>query len=106
MKFCPTCGNMLLVEFGVNLRYFCQSCPYVQNIHNEEGDRMKLERKKTDTILGGEDDWKNVDQTEATCPVCNNDKAYFMQIQIRSADEPMTSFFKCTEITCGHRWRD
>jgi hypothetical protein len=27
----------------------------------------------------------------ASCPKCNNDKAYFYQLHIRSADEPMTT---------------
>lgn len=29
-----------------------------------------------------------------------------MQIQTRSADEPMTTFYKCCSLQCGHRWRD
>jgi Transcription factor S-II (TFIIS) len=33
------------------------------------------------------------DLMKATCPKCDNDRAYFYQLQIRSADEPMT--------TCG-----
>ena len=41
-----------------------------------------------------------------TCPKCGHLRAYFMQIQTRSADEPMTTFYKCCEISCGHRWRD
>lgn len=56
--------------------------------------------------MGGAEAWKNVDSTDATCPNCSNDKAYFMQMQIRSADEPMTTFYKCTSPTCGHNWRD
>ena len=28
---------------------------------------------------------------EATCPKCDNERAYFYQLQIRSADEPMTT---------------
>lgn len=35
MEFCPTCGNMLLVEQccpGREARLFCQTCPYVYNI--------------------------------------------------------------------------
>jgi DNA-directed RNA polymerase III subunit RPC11 len=28
---------------------------------------------------------------KATCPKCDNDRAYFYQLQIRSADEPMTT---------------
>lgn len=41
-----------------------------------------------------------------TCPKCEHPRAYFMQIQTRSADEPMTTFYKCCNAQCGHRWRD
>lgn len=41
-----------------------------------------------------------------TCPKCGHLRAYFMQIQTRSADEPMTTFYKCCNAQCGHRWRD
>ncbi|EDP43532.1 hypothetical protein MGL_1745 [Malassezia globosa CBS 7966] len=51
---------------------------------------MYLERKQVDDVMGGEDSWKNVDSTDATCPKCDNGRAYFMQLQIRSADEPST----------------
>ena len=40
----------------------------------------------------------------ANCPKCTNRRAYYQQLQIRSADEPMTTFYKCTE--CGFRWRE
>ncbi len=29
-----------------------------------------------------------------------------MQIEMRSADEAMTTFYKCCKMECGHRWRD
>lgn len=33
MDFCPTCANLLLVEGETGeLRYFCQTCPYVYTI--------------------------------------------------------------------------
>ena len=44
------------------------------------------------------------DRCTATCPKCSNQRAYFMQIQIRSADEPMSTFYKCT--ACGAQWRE
>ncbi|KAF7313205.1 DNA-directed RNA polymerase III subunit RPC10 [Mycena kentingensis (nom. inval.)] len=53
--------------------------------------RTKLVRKAVDDVLGGEEAWKDADATMASCPKCNNDKAYFYQLQIRSADEPMTT---------------
>lgn len=40
------------------------------------------------------------------CPKCEHPRAYFMQLQTRSADEPMTTFYKCCRAQCGHRWRD
>ncbi|WFD00969.1 RNA polymerase III C11 subunit [Malassezia yamatoensis] len=68
--------------------------------------RTRLERKQVDDVMGGEDSWKNVDSTDAVCPKCDNHRAYFMQLQIRSADEPMTTFFKCTKQQCGFQWRE
>lgn len=41
-----------------------------------------------------------------TCPKCSHSRAYFMQMQTRSADEPMTIFYKCCSPTCGHRWKE
>lgn len=85
-------------------------------------------------MLGGAAAWENVDSTAGTggkglrgwgkggggvdadlsspplpaepCPKCEHPRAYFMQIQTRSADEPMTTFYKCCNAQCGHRWRD
>ena len=65
MKFCPSCGNMLLVqEFFTNFRFFCQSCTYEFHVSHERGDSVVLPRKKLEMVIGGQDDWKNVDQTE------------------------------------------
>lgn len=82
-------------------------------------------------MLGGAAAWENVDSTAGRaglaegprgargsraaphgvfpaepCPKCEHPRAYFMQIQTRSADEPMTTFYKCCNPQCGHRWRD
>jgi DNA-directed RNA polymerase III subunit RPC11 len=103
-------------------------------------ERTRMERKKVDDVLGGEEMWRDADATTgiscvlgidvvdkvthpdpAHCPQCNNNRAYFFQIQTRSADEPMTiskfirvavyifftewySDYRCT--TCAHRWKD
>jgi DNA-directed RNA polymerase subunit M/transcription elongation factor TFIIS len=34
------------------------------------------------------------------CPICKKRRCVVTQAQVRSADEPMTTFFKCIE--CGH----
>lgn len=86
------------------MRFYCQTCPYIHDIKEEITKKIPLVRKKVDDVLGGEDAWKNVDQTDATCPSCSHDRAYFMMIQIRSADEPATIFYKC--VKCGKTWND
>lgn len=55
-----------------------------------------MRRKQVDDVMGGEGAWDNVDHTEVQCPVhdCGGDRAYFYMVQIRSADEPMTTFYK------------
>lgn len=76
--------------------------------------RTKLKRKEVDDVLGGDEMWKHADSTAggshtkvdllentqptilsffylATCPKCDHGRAYFYQLQIRSADEPMTT---------------
>lgn len=42
----------------------------------------------------------------ARCPndACRHDQAYFQEVQIRSADEPATLFFRCTK--CAVNWRE
>uniref|UniRef100_A0A7N4P8U5 DNA-directed RNA polymerase III subunit RPC10 n=1 Tax=Sarcophilus harrisii TaxID=9305 RepID=A0A7N4P8U5_SARHA len=62
--------------------------------------------KEVDDVLGGAAAWENVDSTAEPCPKCEHPRAYFMQLQTRSADEPMTTFYKCCNAQCGHRWRD
>ncbi|KAK7091803.1 DNA-directed RNA polymerase III subunit RPC10-like [Littorina saxatilis] len=107
LMFCPICANVLVVEEGNNCyRFACNTCPYIRNMTRKLTSRRYPKLKEVDDVLGGADAWKNVDNTEANCPKesCENDRAYFMQIQTRSADEPMTTFYKCCK--CGHRWKD
>ena len=107
LMFCPTCSNILGVEDGPKCyRFACSTCPYVHNIKHKISNRTYPKLKEVDDVLGGADAWKNVDSTNATCPKCDNATAYFMQIQTRSADEPMTTFYKCCNASCGHRWRE
>ncbi len=105
MLFCPTCGNLLLLERSVNImRFYCKSCPYVFNINQTMKNYSTFEKKSADSILGGKEAWENVAKTDVTCPKCECGKAYFRQIQIRSADEPSTIFYKC--VDCGFEWRE
>jgi DNA-directed RNA polymerase III subunit RPC11 len=107
LVFCPTCANILGIEEGPNcLRFACNTCPYVYNISRRMGTRIYPKLKEVDDVLGGAAAWDNVDSTEEKCPKCFYPRAYFMQIQTRSADEPMTTFYKCCNHQCGHRWHE
>ena len=59
-----------------------------------------LKRKEVDDILGGKDAWKDAAVIDAECPSCKHSKTYFFELQTRSADEPMTVFYKCE--ACSH----
>lgn len=86
-------------ESGLN-RFVCPTCPYEFPISGVlMYSRKDLARKEVDDVLGGDGAWDNVDQTGAQCPVedCGSDRAYFFQLQIRSADEPMTTFYKVSD---------
>lgn len=107
MLFCPSCGNLLLVEKSINsYRYFCRTCTYVYNITKQMCNYKFFDRKQVDSIFGGKETWENVSKTAATCAKCDCDQAYFKEIQIRSADEPATLFFKCSNLECGYEWRE
>lgn len=105
MHFCPRDGTLLMLDdMDGSTRFFCHLCPYMYRIRTPVVYEVRPERKAVDDVMGGEEAWANVDKADAVCPKCANGEAYFFQLQIRSADEPMTTFYKCT--SCGHRWKD
>jgi DNA-directed RNA polymerase III subunit RPC11 len=105
MLFCPTCGSLLLIEKSINsFRYFCKTCPYVFVLNQTIKFTETYEHKDTDTIYGGKEAWANVAKTTIVCPKCEFTEAFFKEIQIRSADEPSTIFYKCCD--CGFEWRE
>ncbi|XP_022912625.2 DNA-directed RNA polymerase III subunit RPC10 [Onthophagus taurus] len=108
LPFCPICGNLMYVQEGAQyrLQIACSTCPIIQNISKTIVSSTYYKKKEIDDIIGGEEAWKNVDSTDITCPKCSHGRAYFMQVQTRSADEPMTTFYRCCNQECSHNWRD
>ncbi|KAA0199514.1 hypothetical protein HAZT_HAZT005028 [Hyalella azteca] len=105
MRFCPRCTNLLMIkEAETQMRYECDWCPYIFPVRKTQVHTFHTSKKPLDDVLGGKEAWKNVDSTEAPCPKCAHNKAYFMQIQTRSADEPMTNYYKCVE--CSFIWKE
>ncbi|KAJ8593084.1 hypothetical protein M405DRAFT_732069 [Rhizopogon salebrosus TDB-379] len=104
MLFCPTCSNLLIVssETGYN-KWACNTCAYEFPISKQMTSRSRMQRKEVDDVLGGEDTWRDADSTAITCDKCGHARAYFYQLQIRSADEPMTT---CICAGCAYQWRE
>ncbi|GAA0160139.1 hypothetical protein Leryth_009991 [Lithospermum erythrorhizon] len=108
MEFCPTCGMLLQYEMphmGNPARFFCPTCPYVCPIAPKIKIKKKqpLVKKQIDSIIT-KDDLANAPETEAICDNCGHNKAAFFQVQIRSADEPSTTFYTCKK--CGKTRRE
>ena len=130
LTFCPTCGNLLSIEKKkkkfkeeeefdddddddddkedeLSLHLCCKTCPYSYSIGGTFWSKTDVpirNKKRVDDVLGGDDAWKNVDTTRSRCPKCSHDVAYFLMVQTRSADEPMTQFFRCVE--CANQWKE
>jgi DNA-directed RNA polymerase III subunit RPC11 len=68
--------------------------------------KARLVKKEVEPIFSDSDAMKNAPKTTTTCPRCQNGEAYYRQMQIRSADEPMSTFYKCCREECQFDWRE
>ena len=91
-----------------DFRFFCRTCPYIYRIETKFESKMNLQRKEVDDVLGGSEAFKDAQATSVSCPNvangCQSDRAFFKEIQIRSADEPATIFYRCCE--CSFKWKE
>jgi DNA-directed RNA polymerase subunit M len=103
MEFCDECGSMMKTEGD---RWICASCGYEKP--RDEGAEAEMTttqgQEETEIVDMSEAEDQARPTTEARCPECGNDRAYWYMQQIRAADESETRFFVCTE--CDHRWRE
>ncbi|XP_066228495.1 DNA-directed RNA polymerase III subunit RPC10-like [Saccopteryx leptura] len=107
LLFCSGCGNGLIVEKGQHCHHStCNTCAFVHNITHKVANWKYPKLNEVDDVLGGAASWENADSTAELCPRCEHPRACFMQLQTRSADQPMTTFHKCYDAQCGHCWRD
>jgi DNA-directed RNA polymerase III subunit RPC11 len=110
---CPSCSNALTVSTvsrnrngtpGASdesqNRLECRTCPYEYMLESAYYDRTPMKRTEREDVIGGPGQWDNAQKAEVQCPKegCDGLEAAYFQVQIRSADEPMTSFFKVRRI--------
>ncbi len=77
-------------------RLECRTCPYQHAIDMPIYSRKHFPRKEKEDVFGGPGAWDNAQKGRVQCPTadCDGAEAAFFQVQIRSADEPMTTFYK------------
>ena len=99
--FCEKCRGLMFPQEG---EWTCRKCGYVKGIDGKK-DAKTITAKSEDKemmIIDGKND--TLPKTRVTCPECGNKEAYWVLRQTRSADEPETRIYRCTE--CGHSWRE
>ena len=104
MHFCPICGGLLHAEQHQQMQLSCAACPYAYRLSAGLSSVQTRQVKKTERIFGGDDELKYGNKCTVQCRKCLNDEAYFMELQTRSADEPMTIFYQCTR--CQANWKE
>ena len=108
--FCPECESILypLKKRGKEILK-CKRCGYskvVEGSTAENSFRITTEFKhsekdRIEIIRDG--DLNTMPTTRAECPKCGHMDAAYWQLQTRSADEGMTTFYRCLE--CKYTWR-
>ncbi|KAJ7116574.1 hypothetical protein C8R44DRAFT_832585 [Mycena epipterygia] len=94
MLFCPSCANLLIIDDSSGLnKWACQTCPYRFPITKQHTSRVYLKTKRAGGIRDVLQELADVE-----CQKWGHGFAYFNQLQIRSADEPMTI---CQCVACG-----
>ncbi len=104
MMFCPKCGSLMKLKKEKNKKFFACSCGYTTK--DLEGaasikEEVKSDAKPIDVV---EESDETLPLTEAECPKCGHNRAFYWLVQTRAGDESETKFLKCEK--CGHTWRD
>ncbi|MHC1590629.1 MAG: transcription factor S [Candidatus Helarchaeales archaeon] len=110
MEFCPECESLLYPQKNAKGKMVlkCRKCgteiPLKKNT-NVEPVKIKEElNHEEEDIPVIEDEIDTLPTRREICEKCGNDQAFYWQVQTRSADESMTTFFRCTK--CKHTWRE
>ena len=73
-------------------------------LDDKEVQKKKDALEKNLIIVKKEDKISVLPKVKEICPKCDNNEAETWQMQMRSADEPSTHFFRC--LKCKFTWRE
>ncbi len=103
--FCPKCGSILVPKKEGKKTVVKCSCGY--KAKNQESTIIReevVDNTKEVELIDDDKSLETLPKMKAECPKCQNNEAYFWEVQTRASDEPATKFLKCTK--CKHVWRD
>ncbi len=107
VEICPKCGKIMTLRKTSKPAWVCTKCGYEKPVEGGVIYTKVRKRGKAEEIVvieKGEEEKVLPVTTDVVCPKCGAREAYYWSVQTRSADEPMTQFFKCKK--CGHTWRE
>ncbi|KAL7270351.1 DNA-directed RNA polymerase I core subunit rpa12 [Rhizina undulata] len=109
LVFCSDCGNLLDAAIGSE-KLVCEMCEAVtQDIptktvttHSAPGafpSALRLKKSAVQSLAA--EDLQTEAKIKQKCPECGREEMWFYTLQLRSADEGATVFYRCE---CGHRF--
>lgn len=106
MKFCETCGNILIVKSVEDSKFlFCKKCNRSIPLIEEEKVSSSYDESKKEIVVIDESEESEFPITKILCPKCDEIvEAYWAIQQTRGGDEPPTRFYQCK--ICKYRWRE
>jgi DNA-directed RNA polymerase subunit M len=100
MEFCPQCKSMMMPKGGMMV---CRKCGH--KMPKAAGEAIVSKTLQLDRVIPVlEQESAGLPTTNARCPDCGNNVAYWWLRQLRSADESEVRFFRCTK--CNKTWRE
>ncbi|NVM27622.1 MAG: transcription factor S [Candidatus Helarchaeota archaeon] len=110
MEYCDDCGSIIYpMKQGEGTVLKCRRCGFVKEMTEDiDKDSFKITTEFTHSVkdkieIIKTNDLKTMPTTRAECPKCGHKEAAYWQLQTRSADEGMTTFYRC--VKCKHTWR-
>jgi len=101
--FCPKCGSLLKPRAEKKRKVLACSCGYTSKDLGSAEIKEKMPEKEV-AVAVVKEDATVLPETDAKCPECGFDRAYYWTQQMRAGDEPETKFMRCKK--CKHVWRD
>ena len=98
--FCPRCKSILVPDQNNSKKITC-GCGYT--LRQSKVIKIGEKSEKTEKLDIIDKTIETLPKTEAKCPKCEHNKAYYWLAQTRAADEAETQFFRC--VKCGNQWR-